>query len=129
MWHESEDIDKKSLFPKFKLILILRFQGMHDYVCFIAPIDYCVEWSLVKTFCENCYFILKRLQPHSFGEMCFFEENYEHMQKSQFWKFWERDLFNIREYAFNPNLPDPFWGCSVSIWSQSHFWRLGKLCI
>ena len=30
---------------------------------------------------------------------------------------------------FNPNLSGPFSGCSVSIWSQSHFWRLGKLCI
>ena len=43
LWHESEDINKKSLFPKFQLILILRFQVMHDYVWFIAPIDYCVE--------------------------------------------------------------------------------------
>ena len=34
---------KKSLFPKFQLIPILHFQVMHDYVCFIAPIDYCVE--------------------------------------------------------------------------------------
>ena len=34
---------KKSLFPKFQLIPILRFQVMHDYVCFIAPIDHCVE--------------------------------------------------------------------------------------
>ena len=32
-------------------------------------------------------------------------------------------------WSLNPNLPGPFWGCSVSIWSQSHFWRLGKLCI
>ena len=23
--------------------LILRFQVMHDYVCFVAPIDYCVK--------------------------------------------------------------------------------------
>ena len=43
------DINKKSLFPKFLLIPILRFQVMHDYVCFITPIDFCVE-----TFCENC---------------------------------------------------------------------------
>ena len=42
LWHESEDINKKSLFPKFELIPILRFQVMHDYVCFIAPIGYCV---------------------------------------------------------------------------------------
>ena len=43
LWHESEDINEKSLFPKFQLFPILRFQVMHDYVCFIAPIDYCVE--------------------------------------------------------------------------------------
>ena len=43
LWHESEDINKKSLFPKFQLIPSSIFQVMHDYVCFIAPIDYCVE--------------------------------------------------------------------------------------
>ena len=32
LWHESEDINKKCLFPKFQLIPILRFQVMHDYV-------------------------------------------------------------------------------------------------
>ena len=43
LWHESEDVNEKGLFPKFQLIPILRFQVMQDYVCFIAPIDYCVE--------------------------------------------------------------------------------------
>ena len=43
LWQESEDRNKKSIFPKFQLTPILRFQVMHDYVCFIAPIDYCVE--------------------------------------------------------------------------------------
>ena len=47
LWHESDDINKKSLFPKFQMIPILRFQDMHDYVWFIAPIDYCVELILV----------------------------------------------------------------------------------
>ena len=43
LWDESEDINEKSLFPKFQLIQILRFQVMLHYVYFIAPIDYCVE--------------------------------------------------------------------------------------
>ena len=43
LWQETKDINKKSLFPKFQLIPILGFQVMRDYVCFIAPIDYCVE--------------------------------------------------------------------------------------
>ena len=43
LWRKSEDINKKSLFPKFQLIPVLHFQVMHDLVCFIAPIDYCVE--------------------------------------------------------------------------------------
>ena len=70
---------KKSLNPKFQLIPILRFQVMHDYVCFTAPIDYCVKEILVyETFCENCYhFILKWFQPDSFGEVYFLEESYE----------------------------------------------------
>ena len=43
LWHESEDINKKTINPKFQLIPILRFQFMYDYVCFIASIDYCVK--------------------------------------------------------------------------------------
>ena len=43
LYHESEDINKKSLFPKFQLIPILCFQVMYDYVWVIAPIDYCVK--------------------------------------------------------------------------------------
>ena len=43
LWHESEDINEKLLFQKFSWFQFLRFQVMHDYVCFIAPIDYCVE--------------------------------------------------------------------------------------
>ena len=44
--HESEDITKKSLFPKFQLHLSFHF---HDYVCFIVHIDYCVELFLFPT--------------------------------------------------------------------------------
>ena len=52
--HKSEDINIKSLFPKFQLIPILRLQVMHDYVVFHCSIDYCVKLSLVhETFCEN----------------------------------------------------------------------------
>ena len=52
LWHESEDINKKSLNPKFQLIPILRFQVMHDYVCFIsvkiALISYWNDFSLIS---------------------------------------------------------------------------------
>ena len=79
---------QKSLYPKFQLIPILRFQIMHDYVCFIVPIDYCVEKSLMyETLCENCsHFILKWFQPNSFEEECFLEESDKNMQKIQFLK-------------------------------------------
>ena len=51
------------------MIPILCFQGMHDYVWFIAPIDYCVELILVYETCENCsHFLLKWFQPNSFEE-------------------------------------------------------------
>ena len=43
LWYESEDINKKSLFPKFQFIPILHFRVIHDYVRFIAPIGYRVE--------------------------------------------------------------------------------------
>ena len=85
------------------MIPILRFQVMHGYVCFIAPIDYFVELSLVyETFCENCsHFILKWFQPNSFGELCFLEDSYRNMQKFKYFNFWESPLFDISEYAFN----------------------------
>ena len=110
---------KNSLFPKFQLILILRFQVMHDYVCFIAPTDYCV--SLVEeTFCENCSnFTLKWLQPNSFGEMCFLEERYEKMQKKfKVWKFWECPLFKVREYTLTSNNQFLETDSSTSYWGQ-----------
>ena len=85
-WYESENIYKKGLFPKFQLIPILHFQVMHDLCCFIAPIDYCVEFSQNRRpdFLWNCsHFILKCLQPNSFREMCFLEKSYKKMHKIQ----------------------------------------------
>ena len=72
---------------------------MHDYVWFIAPIDYHVELSLVdKTFCNNCsHFILKWFQPNSLGALFFLEESLKKCKNSNF----EGPLFQIREYAFN----------------------------
>ena len=65
-------------------------------VCFIAPIDYCAELSLIdKTFCENYFhFILKWFQqPNSF------EESYKKMAKIQIMKLLRAPL-EIREFAF-----------------------------
>ena len=42
---------------------------------------------MYKTFCENCFhFILKWSQPNIFGEVCFLEESYKNMQKTQILK-------------------------------------------
>ena len=91
LWHVSEDINKKkpifisNITLKFISNIILQaslFEN-YDYVCFIAPVDYCIKWILVdETFCENCsHFILKCFQPYSCGETCFLEESYKKMQK------------------------------------------------
>ena len=54
LWHESEDINIKSLLPKFQLIPILRLQVMHDYVHWYCSIGYCVKLSLIyKTLCKK----------------------------------------------------------------------------
>ena len=59
---------------------------MHDYVCFIAPIDNCVELSLVdEIFCENLllkWFQLKFL----WGNVFLRGELHEMMQKIQILK-------------------------------------------
>ena len=104
LWHESEDIHThtKSLFPKFHLIPISRFQVMHDYVCFIAPIDHCVELSLVdETFCENCsYFILKWFQPKSFcGNVLLRGELQKYAKNSNF------DNFESTLYTKSGSMP------------------------
>ena len=110
LWHDSKDINKKSLLQKFELILILCLQVMHNYVWFITPIDCCVELIILdKTFCENCsHFIKKWFQPNSFAEICFLEERYKKMQnkkkKRKDWKFLERPVYEIREYAFKDNM-------------------------
>ena len=51
--HESEEVNKKSLLPKFESIPILRFQVMHDYVYFIAPTDYCT-CCIKSRVCVSC---------------------------------------------------------------------------
>ena len=43
LWHESEDMNRKILLPKFQLIPILRLQVMHDYVYWHCSIDYCLN--------------------------------------------------------------------------------------
>ena len=61
---------------------------MHDYVCFIAPID-------LETFYENCsHFILKWFQPNSFGELCFVEMGYGNMQKIPIFENFESALYS-----------------------------------
>ena len=43
LWHKSEGINKKKLFPKFQLIQIFGLQVMHDFVYWHSSIDYCVK--------------------------------------------------------------------------------------
>ena len=124
---------KRSLFPKFQLTPILRFQIIHDNLGFIALTDSCVELSLVdKTFCENrLHFLLTWLQPNSFGEIFFLEESYiyEKMQKKiKFWKLWEHRLFKIRKYCMplskrlklmDQTYPQITWSTTKTLW----FWK------
>ena len=94
---------KKSPFPKFQLIPILCFQVMHDYRCVFHCSHRQLCWikSLTQDFLwELLSIILKWFQPNSFGKVYFLEEGYEICKKFQLWTFWERPLFNIREYAF-----------------------------
>ena len=121
LWHESEHLNKqKSLFAKFQLILILRFQVIHDYLCFIAPIDYCVKFCLVdETFCQNCYhFVLKWLQPYSCGEMCFLEESYKNFFKNS-----NFDNFESALYSKSGRMPlCLFYNCAPNMWHGIPKW-------
>ena len=54
MTYKSKDINTKRLFPKNKLIPILRLQLMHDYLHWYGSIDYCVKLRLVdETLCKK----------------------------------------------------------------------------
>ena len=108
----------KSLFPKFQLIPILRFEVMHDYVCFIAPMVHFVELSLMyKTFCESCsHFILKWFQPYSFWGIVLLRGELQKYAKNSNLKNFESTVFIIREYAFG-------------LWKfQCHFWVPWTIC-
>ena len=83
LWHESEHINKKCLFPKFQLIPISCFQVMHDYVFHCSHRLLCWKVLCTRLSVKNCYhFILKWFEPNSFGEFCFLEESYRNMQKN-----------------------------------------------
>ena len=88
LWHESEDINKESLFPTFQLGLISRFQVMHDMCVSLRPQTTVLnKVSCTRLSVKNCsHFILKWFQPNSFGELCFLEESYGNMQKIQILK-------------------------------------------
>ena len=76
--------------------------------CFIAPIDYCVELSLVyKTFCENCsHFILKWFQPYSFwGIVLLRGELQKYAKKFKFWQFWECLYSALGSVPFKSQIP------------------------
>ena len=79
LWHESEDINQKRLFPKFQLIPILPFQVMHDYV-FHCPemISASFLWGSVDVR----------------GYLLKYANNFK------FLKFLKHPLFEISEYAF-----------------------------
>ena len=108
LWHESEEINKTSSFPKFQLIPISRFQVMHDYACFIAPIDYCVDRLSVKIALMS-YWSDFSLIPFG-GIVLLRGELWKYAKNSNFEIFWKRTLFNISEYAFNVS--------SCMTWSQ-----------
>ena len=44
------------------------------------------------------------------------------------WCFLFGVFWAFLKFLIKPNLPDPFLGCLVSIWSQLHLWRLKQLC-
>ena len=101
---------------------------MHDYVCFIAPIDFCVALSLVdETFCENGSFILKWFQPNSFGEMCFLEESCEKMKKIQILKIWRVPSTRNQGYAFNLNFCAKDFTMKIPVPAKSYQWNSDKV--
>ena len=85
LWHELEDMNKKVYLQNFSWFQFYVSKLCMIYMCFIAPIDYCIKLSLVyETFCKICsHFILKWFQPNASEEMCFSEESYEMTQKIQ----------------------------------------------
>ena len=102
LWHESEDINKKRLFPKFQLILILRFQAMDDFERFIAPIDYCVEQSLMyETFLSKLLSFHTKMILACFlwGSVLLRGELQKYAKKSSF------DNFESTRYSTSVSMP------------------------
>ena len=102
LWHESDDINKNSLFPKSQLIPILHFQVMHDCVfhcshrllCWIKVSCIWISVKIALISCWNDFSLIPSRKCASYrGAM-------KICKKYKFWQFWERPLFGIREYAF-----------------------------
>ena len=104
LWHESEDISKKYISKKIQLILILRFQVMIMCVSSLPQTTVLHKVSCTRLSVKIAL-ISWWFQPNFFKEVSFLEESYKYMKKKiKYLKFWERPLFDIREYAFNDYL-------------------------
>ena len=79
LWHKSEDIIKKRLFPNFQMILIFAIQVMQDNVHWQCFTYYCVKLILGH---ENlCYKCSSFTRKQFLLNMYFFEESYKQVQK------------------------------------------------
>ena len=89
--YKSEDINKKSLFPKFQLIPILCFQVMYDYVHFIAPIellcwqDFSVKIALISYW--------NNFSPTPLGKCASYRSELQICKKKSHFKHFESALY------------------------------------
>ena len=75
-------------------------------MCLIAATDYCVEQSLIDETVKIALFHTEMIALAAlflWGNVLPRGEIQNDAKKFQSLKFWERPLFEIREYAFNTN--------------------------
>ena len=108
LWHESEDINQKkgvskiiSLDSKFTFssyVWLCVFHCSHRLLCWIKSRvrDFQVKIALILYWNDFSLIHLGKCASSKIAmKMC---------KKFKFWKFWERPLFDIREYAFKKTL-------------------------
>ena len=89
-----DNFEKQGYQLKWGTLPALNFTfSSYSWLC----VFHCSHGLLVyETFCENCaHFILKWLQPNSFGEVCFLEESYENVQKFLIFRGAGKARFNV----------------------------------
>ena len=100
MWHKSDDIKAKWLFPKFQLLPIFHLQVVQCAWCALILLHRPI-FSDMRMYRKIAHIsLLNDFCSIPSGKCVLKGRAINTCKKIQFWNFWERPLFESWEYAF-----------------------------